>query len=153
MKMTCKECVLRNGNNCLVARRMVEDLSSAACPWGRRADSIRTCEKCGQQFESLLIDMTSNTPHFICEACLKSYNTCNSCSQQIFCGFSADQRTPDYVMRQFRNGNQIIQTQIKNPDKIEIYCKGCKCWNKDNEYCMKEWGYCKNYREKIRWDG
>ena len=151
--MTCNECGLRNDNTCLIARRPIENLSSTACPWGRRASSIRTCEVCNQRFESVIIDMTTNTPHFICENCLKERCTCNSCTQQMFCGFLADQMTPDYVLRQFRNGNQVIQTQVKNPDKIEIYCKVCKCWNKEQLYCMKEWGSCEHYEERHIWSG
>lgn len=145
--MKCRECVLRNDVICLVSQRPV-DLSKPVCQWGRRADTIQTCEICGNQFESLIIDMTYNKPHFICEGCLSKYYTCYTCKQQIFCGFTADQNSPDYVMRRFQQGNQIIQTQVRNPDKIDIYCKKCKCW--DNG-CMKEWGTCRNYEEKVKW--
>lgn len=147
-KVTCKDCGLRNDIACLVSNRIIPDLKSAACPWGRRADTIRTCDSCGRAFETLVIDMSEESPRFLCEECLNAYGTCRKCIKLNICDFVGDRSSPDMVMKQLRQGNQVIQMSVKNPDKIEIYCKRCGCWNPEDEYCMKEWGLCAHYLEE-----
>lgn len=145
--MICKECGLRKGTTCLISNRIVPDLNHAACPWGRRENTIRTCDYCGRNFEDLFIDMTNEEPIFICENCFSQFNTCNRCTRVRRCAFTEDQTSPDFIMKQFRQDNQIIQIQVKNPDKIDIYCRKCGCWDNDYRTCMREYGFCKNYKE------
>ena len=105
------------------------------------------CNKCGRESSKYIIEMKGESPFIWCEFCYSLLNTCNACKSIYRCDFNNDKRSPDFIMKQFQQGNQFIQMQIKNPDKVDIYCTKCNCWNDEYKYCMREWGICLNYKE------
>ena len=145
--MICKECRLRNGTTCLISKRVVPDLNHAACPWGRREDTIRTCDWCGGRFEDVIIDFSSNEVRFICSDCFRKLGSCFSCVRSNTCAFKEDKCSPDVVMRTIQQNGMFLQTQVLNPDKIAVHCTKCECWNTRDKYCMKEQGLCERYRD------
>ena len=147
--MTCKECGLRNNLICLISQREIPDLTHAACPWGRRDNKIRACDFCGGKFEEVIIDVSpDNIIRFICSNCFNQLHTCSFCIHQSKCAFIEDQRSPDFIMKTFQQSGMVLQTQVKNPDKIQIHCIQCRCWDTQNNYCMKEQGFCELQEEK-----
>ena len=145
--MICKECSLREGIVCLISRREIPDLTHAACPWGRRADTIRTCDWCGGRFEDVIIDFVSNEVRFICPDCFNKLGTCFSCKRFEECDFKQDRRFPDVVAKTVQQNGIFLQAQVLNPDKIAMHCIKCECWHTREKYCMKEHGLCGNYVE------
>lgn len=145
--MTCKECGLRVETICLISRREIPDLTHAACPWGRRESTLRTCDWCGGHFEHVIIDLSSNEVRFICPDCYNKLGTCFSCKRSEECGFKQDRRFPDVVTKTIQQNGMFLQTQVLNPDKVVIHCTKCQCWNTQEKYCMKEQGLCGNYEE------
>ncbi len=105
------------------------------------------CSKCGRVAAGYIIEVRNGQSFIWCQQCYSFLNTCNACKKAQRCSFSEDKNSPDYVMRQFQQGPQFIQMQVKNPDKEDIYCTKCECWNKEEKYCMREWGLCLNYEE------
>lgn len=152
---TCRTCAIRTNHPqnpvqsiCGLSKREIPNMTEDKCPWYIDQTTVRTCDICGNAYENLIIDITNGTPKYICEKCSSRFGTCYMCKNSNICGFSADQTTPDMVMRQMRQGNMIAQVQVKNPDKVDIYCTKCCCWNKEEKYCFKEEaGTCGGYVE------
>ena len=146
----CARRVNQNGENfCVLSKRVITDLIKNKCEWYLPIEKIRTCDICHRQYEEVYIDITDNNNiRFICPECTSLFNTCRMCARGTICAFHADQKTPDFIMRQVRQGNAIMQAQVRNPDKEAIYCTKCDCWNKEEKYCYKnDFGMCERYFE------
>ena len=144
----CGNCARRtNQNICMLNNRQITDITQHKCEWHLNKSKIRICDICHRQYEEIYIDITNPEEiQFICPNCINLFNTCYTCAKSEICAFHADQKTPDVVMRQMRQGNTIIQTQVMNPDKQAIHCTKCDCWNKEEKYCYKNnFGMCDKY--------
>ena len=80
-----------------------------------------TCLRCAQQIEQLL-----------------ATNPCQICCEAAECEFETSTNPlPKLVMQTVRQGNAIMQTQIRNPERMKQTCAGCYCYNKDKNICCR----------------
>ena len=86
----------------------------------------------------------------MCPQCLQQVNTCVMCQEAHKCEFETNpDPSPKQIQQTIRQGQMIMQTVVKNPDRIEKTCKKlCKCWDEENG-CLKENGTCGQYEEVI----
>ena len=88
--------------------------------------------------------------HFILNdyLCLEEYNAwfTGIGINSIFCYNFLDKKCefitnpdpmPQVVMKTVRQGNMMMQTQVKNEERVQKFCPSCCCWDK-NHGCMKE---------------
>ena len=153
---TCQTCTRRTYDPndptqsvCTISRQHIPNMVSDKCPWYKNKGENKVCDLCGRTSELVYYDVTDpNNIKFVCVDCLNKFGTCYVCKNSNICAFSADQSSPDYVMKQVQQGHMIAQVQVLNPDKIAIYCVKCCCWNKEEKYCYKqEIGTCGKYNE------
>ena len=119
--------------------------------------TITKCALCGNIIMSQPIidyDQDNNT-HIICRNCL-SATPCETCTRANVCYFQTDHtcQEPPFIMREVRQGNMIMQTQVMNPKRVMATCAKCECFNEDgldtNTFCRKQEGCgCKN--QKTNW--
>lgn len=144
----CGECALmkHNGGVCPVFNQVFE-ANEPGCP--RFTTDLMSCELCGQFMLPIvaIIDLTDDEhPHFICDDCRRRCGHCPTCTKAKTCAFETDPSPlPKMVQKEFRQGNMISVTQIKNPERIEITCKkGCPCFDPENG-CLRQFNSCGNY--------
>lgn len=105
------------------------------------------CTICGRVIVSNPYLISSNGSwSMVCGECVKQLNTCRNCQNGSSCDFETNPSSlPKAVMKRFQQGNQIIQTQVKNPERIRQTCeKNCCCWDAKNRVCRKEYNYCED---------
>ena len=77
----------------------------------------------------------------ICPNCHHSRSVCGSCIHSTTCLFETDpDPMPKVVVQQMRNGNTVIQQQVRNPAREEKFCKNCKCYNEEFHWFECECG-------------
>lgn len=153
---TCGECVykaLQDGKCPVFGREMPAE--TPGCPIF--STTITKCALCGNIIMSQPIidyDQDGNT-HIICRNCL-SATPCETCTRANVCYFQTDHtcQEPPFIMREVRQGNMIMQTQVMNPKRVMATCAKCECFNEDgldtNTFCRKQEGCgCKN--QKTNW--
>lgn len=88
--------------------------------------------------------------YIICPNCFTQVNTCNLCTYRGECDFETNPSPlPKQIQQTIRQGQMVMQTIVKNPDRIRETCqKSCKCWS-DEFGCLKQNGTCGNYKEVI----
>lgn len=86
----------------------------------------------------------------MCQRCFSFTKTCALCVEGRSCLFeTSDSPLPKQVQQTIRQGNAVIQTIVKNPERIRETCqKSCKCWS-DDFGCLKQNGTCGQYKEGI----
>lgn len=139
----CGNCALKHPKDqtCLIFRESFP-AEQSACP--KFTKTIRTCALCGNILLTPgileLIDSTYINYH---DECAKYMGTCQTCGQGALCSFKTDPSPiPPVIMQTQRQGNMVIQQQVKNPERIEATCaKGCPCYD-PTVGCLKEEGYC-----------
>lgn len=140
----CKTCgnkgYFQDGTpGCSLLNRKI-DLEKDFCSWHRPDNAIAQCDLCKQNFPinslQFWIDKDAVLGYWVCENCMKSINTCNTCKSRMECGFENDHSEPHIVMQRVQNGFMNMQTQVKNPHLVQKHCHSCKCW--DGEKCMHE---------------
>ena len=150
----CGQCALKHleGGVCPVFK---SDMSEEdGCPLFK--NELKTCSICGSVIlEKGILEEDDGKWHLLCGRCLSAPD-CQICGNQ-YCAFQQDQscQEPPYVMREMRQGNMIMQTQVMNPKRIEATCrKDCPCFNEDGldngTFCGRQQGTgCRNH--KIIW--
>lgn len=144
-KKTCLQCGLlkANGNICPVFKGPRTE-ENKICDYFSK--HLQTCEICGLIIlpTTLIYDMTDETPHIICEGCQSRTGTCATCSKSQECKFQTDpSNLPFTIQKQIRQGNMVMVTEIKNPERIRQTCaKGCPCFDPETQECNKELGIC-----------
>ena len=83
-----------------------------------------------------------------CQRCFAAMDTCGACIHGAKCEFETNPSPlPKQVQKTIRQGNAVLQTFVKNPDRIRELCLyACPCFDEENG-CGKEFGYCPNYKE------
>ena len=124
------------------------------CPY--HSTELHTCDICGTViFGKAILTEENDKWYGICPNCCNA-PPCKICANQ-YCAFQQDAscQEPPYVMREVRQGNMIMQTQVMNPKRVEATCrKGCPCFNEDGlddgAFCgrQNEFGCAKH---KINW--
>lgn len=118
-----------------------------ACP--RFATEIRYCEICGRPIlrtqDSVLIEDSRGEYRTICNQCGVALKTCAGCQNGRSCAFENDPRPDKIILKTIRQGNAILQKQVRNPEIIRDTCaKGCKCFSEEFG-CLREINCCGNH--------
>lgn len=149
---TCAYKALQNGG-CPVFHA---DMSGKdGCPY--HSTEAHICGICGSViFGKAILEEDEGRWHKLCGSCLSAPD-CQICGNQ-YCAFQQDQscHEPPFVMREMRQGNMMIQQQIRNPKRVEATCRqGCPCFNEDGlddgTFCSRQNGCgCNKYKTNWR---
>ena len=102
------------------------------------------CNYCGQ-YPAQVINPEGT---MACNRCAGLFNTCHLCLNSTKCEFETNPSPlPKQVQQTIRQGNAQIQTIIKNPERIDLCCPSCPCWNIADACCNREFETCGNYNE------
>lgn len=134
----CNTCRLRDKTKkvCLLFGIPMEDTDYCS----KHADVIIPCDICGQALlGSTYVEYDGEgEPHQYCERCHQAFNTCQLCPSFQKCEFKTNpDPMPQVVMKTVRQGNMMMQTQVKNEKRVQKFCPSCCCWD-ENYGCMKE---------------
>lgn len=140
MARSCKTCMLCNKQKsiCLLngatVKMEIDDCS-------KHSKYLDYCDICRSPVlpDGLVIEEDENGElHTICGRCNQALSTCQSCKQFQICPFETDPNPlPKVVMKTIRQGNMMMQTQIKNEERVKALCHTCGCWSEECG-CMKE---------------
>ena len=106
----------------------------------KHAETLKTCCICGGYVvEPGYIDWDGEGEvHEYCERCHQLFNTCQFCPSFQKCEFMTNpDPMPQVVTKTVRQGNMMMQTQVKNEERVQKFCPSCCCWD-ENHGCMKE---------------
>lgn len=109
------------------------------------------CAYCGRPLPQGAIICTDPFVYAMCTQCHSHAGTCVLCIEANTCPFETDNNCPlpKQVQKTIRQGNNVIQAVVQNPDRIRETCqKSCKCWS-DDFGCLKQNGTCGQYKEGI----
>ena len=128
------------------------DANADFCSKHQEIYEVETCAICGRPIYNinLLLDVQEDgSVRYIHLACGKALNTCATCANLQVCEFDTNpDPTPKVVMQTVRQGNMVMQTQVRNPSRVEKFCKECSCFSPDFG-CFKENNCCKDgYEER-----
>ena len=102
------------------------------------------CDYCGRP-ASTVVDDEGNCS---CVSCYQRFYTCYMCDHAVTCEFENNPSPiPKQVQQTVRQGNMVMQTVVKNPERVKQFCFPCQCFNQDELYCRREDSWCKNYKE------
>ena len=142
---TCNSCALKtkDGYHCSLTSWEINPFEDSCF---RHTRSITICEICNIPIVGTkYLELIGNTYHVLCTQCNAKMYTCQSCDKGQECLFLTDPSpVPKVTNKTIRQGNMIMQTQIKNPEREKITCTKCQCWI-ENE-CQKECGRCINFQ-------
>lgn len=142
-KEICGQCALPSLNSgiCPIFKETMKPEANG-CRYFKH--EINICEICGQPIiTKTVIDITEKGElHYLCEECSKKTGTCVACKMREECEFETNPSTiPKVVQQRIQQGPMTSIIQVKNPTRIEMFCKSCKCF--DEEFgCLKENGCC-----------
>lgn len=140
----CKNCALRNPNapKCQLTGLEIEPLDPACKHYTEHLDECGICHKKLPKGE--VVDVTNPADVFyICPNCESLIGMCQTCEKVRQCLFESDPSSlPKIIPQTVRQGNAIMQTQVRNPERVKITCEEkCACY--DKEYgCTREQSQC-----------
>lgn len=135
----CKTCSLRNEAKKICQLTGIPiNLETDFCS-KHIEDITNTCNICGQlMITPGFVEHTSEGVIHYCEQCHQALNTCQLCPNVRKCEFHTNpDPMPKVVMKTVRQGNMVMQTQVKNEERVQKFCPSCCCWD-ENHGCMKE---------------
>lgn len=151
--ITCRTCAAADSVHsiCGYSRKQI-DLDGPSCQNRIPIESIYQCDVCKREspFSSstVIYYLKDNSFRLICANCSPHLNTCRTCASGGVCDFeTSDCNLPKQVIRRVtsQNGSSVMQTTIKNPERIAETCKKhCPCWS-DEDGCLKQNGCCGAY--------
>ena len=109
------------------------------------------CDICGRPAaQSILYKVDGpDQPNYnlFCPTCYPLLDTCQVCGHFNECEFETNSDPlPKYVRQEIRDGNMVIVTDIKNPERIRKYCQKCKCYGGEENDCLKQFNTrCENH--------
>lgn len=107
------------------------------------------CNYCGRD-EARIFYPRDEVCYFMCDQCFQHCNTCGLCNQVQYCEFETNPLPlPKEVQQTIRQSNMIVQTVVRNPERVKQFCHNCLCWNTENQCCGREFGTCGSYNEFI----
>lgn len=145
---TCKECAYFDDMRCKISGQPAISHNVACASFSSQRYE---CDICHRQIHHTEVIYDSKSNKIVCSDCCNRLSTCDNCHNGNICLFETDPSPlPKQIQKQYRQGNMIGQTIIKNPDRILITCKkGCFCWDAETESCNKQLRYCANIQEVI----
>lgn len=138
---TCATCGIRHPHKsiCQLTGQAVTDDDFCS----KHQEILDICDLCNKIVTSTLCFPAEGGYHFICQDCFRSLSTCCMCASGKHCAFEADTTLPKLVMQTVRQGNMVMQTQVRNPELVNKTCKaGCKCYDEAGQYCRRADDYC-----------
>lgn len=139
----CGNCAYRQHESqpCPILKRPTA--STDTCPY--YASELLQCQMCGNVLVSndQIVYRDGKT---ICLSCQNMMGTCQTCHLGQSCPFETDPSPlPKYVMATQQQGNMVMQTQVRNPERERQLCQTkCKCWDAELG-CLKINGCCGNW--------
>ena len=145
----CKNCAFADKNICRLHDNMEIDREGPGCAKGTA--NVATCAICGRLVINYILIYKEDDPTDVkpvCEKCYQASQTCQLCGNATQCAFETSSISlPKVVVQTQRFGNQVMQTQVKNPARVEATCAaGCPCYDKTDKECNREIGLCANHR-------
>ena len=154
MKKICKNCLYLHPQQPICTLGLGEvDPATDYCPKFLTRDSeIGYCAICHQPVyttNGVIDPLEGDNYRILHRECAKALNTCQTCANSHICEFDTNpDPMPKIVMQTVRQGNMTMQTQVRNPSRVEKFCKECFCFD-PNFGCFKENNCCKDgYREQ-----
>ena len=142
----CKTCGFADPTHTLCQLRGTAITENDFC--SKHAPERTVCDNCRNLVRKPLIYITEDkSVKYVCPDCFQRFSTCTFCEHAKICYFSDDTSgMPKIVTKTVNMGNGMVaQTQIRNPDLIEITCKQkCNCYQEGE--CMREYTFCKNHK-------
>ena len=159
----CSTCYLRRRAQdqqlyCALTKLPILNPNEESC--SHHQDSVLNCQICGKPVmrstDLELIQLKNETVEkwiSVCHNCGELVWRCSGCSHVSTCEFETNSDpTPKVIQKQIRQGNQIIVSGVKNPERIEKFCKNCKCFCKDENDCAKNFNWCPNFESVLERD-
>ena len=145
---SCITCGFRHNENQCQFQRGNIDPHGPACELYTR--DPQPCDICGILLpnRATIIDLTDKEPIYICPSCNRLMSTCAVCEAAQDCDFETNPiDLPKTVIKQVRQGNMIMSSEIKNPDRIEKTCfLNCPCFSQENG-CLREFNsQCEKFK-------
>lgn len=106
-------------------------------------EDLNFCQSCRKFLlaEDTILIKNGNNHLIYCQSCASKLSACAYCRNAQICEFETNaDPTPKVTLQQVRKGNMVMQTQIKNPERIKKFCHSCTCWSAETEECYKEYG-------------
>ena len=152
MKKICKNCLFIHSEQpfCTLGIGNI-DPANDCCPKFLAKDAIvGKCSICGgtvytgyEVFDLL----EGDNFRILHRECAKKLGTCQTCVLANACEFDTNpDPMPKVVMQTIRQGNMTMQTQVRNPSRVEKFCNSCSCFSQENG-CLKQNGCCGNWKE------
>ena len=140
----CKNCALRNpsASKCQLTGLEFQPLDMACAHYVEHLEECGICSKKLPKGE--VIDATNPADVFyICPSCEQLLGTCNTCEKARKCSFNSDPSSlPKIIPQTIRQGNTVMQTQVRNPERVKITCaKNCACYHAEMG-CLREESQC-----------
>ena len=140
----CENCALYRQNICALngQQRNKDDY----CPDFKKYLNI--CDCCGKEhLQSYLCSWNNENYITLCGTCFQAASTCDLCVNESTCAFEQDPSPiPKQIMKNIRQGNMMMQTSVKNPERVDKFCTNCHCFNVEENTCNKEFGHCGNQK-------
>ena len=131
---------------CALYGRMI-DVNADYCSKHVKLDNLEFCAICGNPIVGGVYDVDSD--NYLHLECARKLGTCATCVKSQICEFDTNpDPTPKAIMQTMRQGNMTIQQQVRNPDRIEKFCKDCACFCAENG-CLKQNGCCAQWQKKM----
>lgn len=136
----CGSCALYRSNSCALSgqRKDKDDFCS------QHRKHIYPCQVCGKEYiKGVLYSWDNNNYIEICGHCHEAASTCVLCEHGQHCAFEEDPSSiPKVIPQTIRQGNTIIQTTVKNPERIRKLCHKCQCFDAEENSCNREFNHC-----------
>lgn len=141
---TCGQCALYRQGACLMhqePRNAEKDYCS------KFTEKLYQCEICGNPILTPILLEVKEAYKIVCGNCYGNIGTCHLCTEGSKCEFETNPSPlPKQVMKTIRQGNSVMQTTIRNPERERQFChEGCKCFNAEG-YCNKQFNHCGNHK-------
>ena len=142
----CATCAYHNKNvqGCVRTQTLVQETDS--CSYHTKEPAV--CGVCGKYIiGASFLESTGNNRYLeLCAQCVKAINTCAGCKNSTRCAFEEDPSPlPKIVTQSFRQGNTVVQTQVRNPERVRLLCENCPCWDINDKACNREFNNCGGY--------
>ena len=148
MSQTCNSCVLKtqDGFHCDLTNWEIKPLEDSCF---RHTRSFTSCELCNMPITGKkYLEFINDEYHVLCASCSSKMYTCQLCGEGQQCLFLTDPSPiPKTIMKTIQQGNMVMQTQVRNPEREKITCTKCICWIESE--CQKENGRCKNFKHTL----
>mgnify|MGYP003556996561 CR=1 FL=1 len=140
----CENCALYRQNICILNNRSRHKEDS--CPEFKKY--LNVCDSCGKEHIQTFLYSWDNKNYIkLCGSCFQATSTCGLCVNGCTCAFEQDlSPIPKQITKNIRQGNMMIQTTVKNPERVDKFCVNCHCFNVKENTCNKEFGHCGNQK-------